>query len=370
MKIAKKAVRKAAEARKKAKAAKAKPEKQTPKGIKVEVVNDDALAIPGDVLALKYARKSYGVDAEVAKKFQNIGETFPTPKEGEAKLVVVEGLKGVSAKKILIVGTPGPWKFKYQAIRNWAGKAITVLFDERKIEAKHLVLTPHGAGFGLDPIKAFDSLLLGLMDSIIDKGKYPRTLERISIAVLGKEHKDFRGRLRGYLPGGFVGRGASAPDIPMPEDQEPDVFVVMPFSPREEMNALYRNILEGVRKAKINGRSVLVAGRADDDSETKADDLLRGILERIDAAKHVIVVLTPGSDGNMTNANVCFEAGYAYKEKKGQMIFVFRKGDCLKSIPSDLRGLKWVGYDKPEDLVDQIRKKLISRLRSAPPPRG
>ena len=87
------------------------------------VRHEDALAIKADVLALKHAQATYGVDATVAALFAKAGRPVQLPKVWGFRLD--RAPKGVSSRKVLFVGVPSLREFGYREIRTFARQVMT-----------------------------------------------------------------------------------------------------------------------------------------------------------------------------------------------------------------------------------------------------
>ena len=172
------------------------PETRT---IAVHVQQGDALKIRTDVLALKYAQSLHGVDAQAVDKLKSSGwkPTFPTP--WDARLV--EAGKGIAASKVLFVGVPPLREFSYREIRTFARKVLASLTGEAP-ETKHVSLTLHGPGYGLDEVEAFEAEVAGLIDAV-RSGDIPETLEKITFVEWGQGRAQRRKELlKELLPRG------------------------------------------------------------------------------------------------------------------------------------------------------------------------
>jgi hypothetical protein len=133
------------------------------KPITIEVVSDDALQFSADVLALKYAQDLYGVDALVNEKLTQAGRhvAFPPP----SGFRLEQSVAGIRAARLLFVGVPTLREFGYREIRDFGRKVLSSLAGKAP-ETRHLALTLHGAGYGLDEVEAFEAEVAGLLDAI------------------------------------------------------------------------------------------------------------------------------------------------------------------------------------------------------------
>ena len=344
MKTTKKAVRKAAESRKKT--------------IKVTVEPGNVLKAAGDVLALKYAQARHGADRGAAELFRAAGRTLPKPMEWEAAKLV-DSPKGITARQTLVVGTHHLWEyepeFRYQFgygdVRRLNEMFLSALVDH---PVKSVVTTPHGEGVDLDSIGVFESAIRGFQ-SAMKRGQFPHTLERVSIVTKNPEKRNIlRQRLDEILPNGVIEVGA--PITPTRLGRH-DVFVIMSF--HQELESLWSNIEDGVHKVKWGDGRPLSCVRLDHGVELMPGQLLPQILRSIGEAKFVIAVLTPAPREKLPRPNVAFEVGCA-REKLGggKVLLVADKKAKLREKFSDLAGEFWFEYDSPDKLADEIRRVL------------
>lgn len=157
------------------------------KGRKITVaieVDDDVLAFRADVPAVKYAQALYGVDTAAFSRIfagsGNVKHLLPSPRQ--CKLVESGGW--IKAGAVLFVGAESLRRFGYKEIREFAQRALARLGDLVP-ETRHLVLTVHGSGYGLDEAEAFESEITGLFDAIAG-GTFPNGLERITIVEIDR----------------------------------------------------------------------------------------------------------------------------------------------------------------------------------------
>ena len=147
--------------------------------VDISIVEGDALAIHADVLVLKYAQALYGVDELVVEKLDAAGEGIRErlPKPGGFRIIDAHGHLG--AKRVLFVGVVTLRAFGYEAIREFARRALVSLAGALPA-ASHVAFTLHGAGYGLDETEAFRSELAGLLDAI-ESGDGPQGLRQLTI---------------------------------------------------------------------------------------------------------------------------------------------------------------------------------------------
>lgn len=147
--------------------------------MKITIAQGNALNFTADVLALKYARHPYGVDAKVLKQFlaNGVNILHELPQIGGTFLMASNNL--ISSNSVFFVGLPALEKISYQDIRYFSQKVLSAL-ENSTPGIQHLCLTLHGPGFGLHIQTAFTEEINGLLDSL-QAARFPETLEQITI---------------------------------------------------------------------------------------------------------------------------------------------------------------------------------------------
>ena len=358
-------------------------------GFAVEVVQGDALQTPGDVLAVKYAPNSSGLDAHVRKGL-GLDASF-SPVLGEH--FIFDGAAISKADRILMVGTGSMLYFHYDQIRE-LGRDFLRILSFKRIKCEHLITTAQGvrSGIGLDESEAFRALLLGFADAY-ESREYPANLTRITIVERNQRraallqssldrflrpivlHAD---EIDDVLPGSIVERAPSAYAEALPRDmpsnevelkevvptprvrggpetfnsafrgpvataETPHVFVAMPFAEDYE-DQFYLAI-----QPCIQERGYLCE-RMDHDHFT--GDIIDRMLERIRTAKLVVALLDGG------NPNVFLEVGYAWGVDTSTVL-IAREGEPL---PFDIKTQRVLIYDKIHKLKDMLAGELDKLL--------
>src|SRR5437764_13049927 len=90
-------------------------------GVELEVVHGDALRYPSDLLVLKYAQQSYGVD-QAAVRVAGIGVSA-LPANGSSLLV--PDPRQLSPRNLLFLGVESLHTFGYGSIRKLARRAVS-----------------------------------------------------------------------------------------------------------------------------------------------------------------------------------------------------------------------------------------------------
>ena len=317
--------------------------------VAVAIAVDDVLAFRADVLAVKYAQALYGVDDAVFERIGsgsgNVKHLLPAPHQ--SKLVDSGGR--INCKAVLFVGVESLLWFGYKEIREFARRALATL-GELLPETRHLALTVHGPGFGLDEAEAFESEITGLSDAVA-AGALPSTLERITIVEIDRGRAArLRQTLSRLLPDGMLQpeRETARVDATVLQrlrstgaasTAKPHIFVAMPFD--EEMDDVFHYGIQGAAHA-----AGFLCERADISSFT--GDIVEWIKQRIATAALVI------ADLSTANANVYLEVGFAWGRDKPTLLLV----RDLAELKFDVKGHRCIVYKKIKDLEDSLRKEL------------
>lgn len=319
--------------------------------VKVSVKVADALTFEADILALKYARRLYGVDAAVcdvlSEVYKDIYDNLPDINQG--KLIESAGKLGVH--EVLFIGVGRLGEFRYQEIREFARRVLNFL-SVKASGVKHLCLTLHGMGYGLDESEAFESEIAGLVDAIRN-GEFPKYLEQITIVEYRTDRANrLRKILSNLLPKGTIVHDAEdflkevtevasekLRSVGYASGSKPYIFVAMPFA--EDMEDVFHYGIQGA----VNAEGFLCE-RADLSSFT--GDIMDWVKKRISESSLVIADLTHA------NPNVYLEVGYAWGCRKPTVLLV-QDTDHLKF---DVRGQRCLTYHKIKDLEDILRQEL------------
>ena len=322
-------------------------EERLPESIEVAVEVGDVLRFRCDVLVLKYAQEFYGADRAVSNALApERWESF-TPDVGD--YVITSSMDKLPSNKVLFVGTVPLHLFDYAQIRLFSRQSLSIL-SHAAPSTRHVAMTIHGVGFGLDETECFLAQLAGILDAIHEK-KYPRLLERISIVELDEARAArLRRRLSDYVQGGRIlvkandtastAQSRLLDDVGLGSRNKRLVFVAMPFS--EEFEDVY---VFGI-SAPVNAFGYL-SERVDLQSFT--GDILTRIKERIETAILVI------ADLSGANPNVYLEVGYAWGRQRPTLLLVKKDADQLKF---DVQGQKAIVYKSIKDLKQQLENFL------------
>lgn len=316
----------------------------------IEVQEGDVLEFPADVLALKYAQNLYGADLAVYERLsESSRETLPLPKVNGFKLLSTGGI--IVPESVLFVGVPPLRQFGYQQIREFGRKVLVSLAGQAPL-TKHLALTIHGPGYGLDEIEAFQSEVAGVLDAIATDD-YPADLSRISFVERNhgrsERLKDVLGEL---IPGGIIDLGGKRmldSFGEQPRDTlrtagyasagKPRVFVAMPFA--DSMDDLFHYGIQGA----VNAAGFLCE-RAD--LSSFVGDVMEWVKQRITRATLVI------ADLSTANPNVYLEVGYAWGCGRPTVLLVRDTAE----LKFDVRGQRCLTYKSIKHLEEILCKEL------------
>jgi hypothetical protein len=321
--------------------------------ITFEVEVGDVTTFGADVVALKFAQRFYGADGAVAAALGadagDIAESLS--RLGEYKLLPSRGRLG--AKHALFLNVGFLYDFGYEEIRWFAAEVLRALASAAP-STRHLAMTIHGVGYGLDEAEALRSQLAGCLDAF-DVGSYPAALERLTIVDRNPGRAQ---RLRIVLNDAIPGNAVALPETTEPQDyseaielspltsnvgresaSKPHVFVAMPFA--EEMEDVYHYGIQ----APVNAAGYLCERV---DLKPFTGDILDRIKSRIESASLVVADLTTA------NPNVFLEVGYAWGKGRPTILLV-RDPDKL---PFDVRGQRCLVYSKIRELEEALAEEL------------
>lgn len=313
--------------------------------ISVRVSQGNVLEFPTDVLVLKYAQSFHGADAAAAELFEEAGQPLqlPMPMRGTR---LVRSVRGIAARQVLFVGVPPLQKLDYGEIRDFARKALTALSEDAP-QCRHIALTIHGPGYGLDETEAFTSEVAGLVDAV-QAAEFPESLADITFV----ERNHGRARrlaqvLEDLLPEGQLRIGRHGPErtdasrerLSQAAEAKKHVFVAMPF--KEEMEDVYYYGIQSAVQA-----AGYLCERADLSAFT--GDVLDWVRSRIQSASFVVADLTEA------NPNVYLEVGYSWGIGVPTVLIVRDTAD----LKFDVRGQRCLVYKKIRDLEEKLNAEL------------
>ncbi len=320
------------------------------RGVELKVQQADALSYPSDLLVLKHAQASYGVDAKAV----SIAGVDVTALPAVGGSLVVRSSR-FAPRDLLFLGVEPIAAFDYRSIRNFSRRALA-LAEGRLPPVREISMTLHGPGFGLDEIEAFESEIAGVIDAL-DHGEYPKSLLAVSIVEQNESRcLRLRSALRSLLGGDETARGTArdneASSSPLPNridsvgyDSEArrHAFVAMPFAESFD-DVLYYGISPPVRAAG------LLCERIDQINFTGS--VIDRMKDRIASATIVVADLSDA------NANVYLEVGFAWGVKIPCVLICNRKTD----LKFDLRGERCLFYGSIMELEKSLSAELTALL--------
>lgn len=323
--------------------------------IRVSIENADALRYRADVLVLKYAQTLYGVDSAVYKKLSDAGPKPKLPKVGAHQ--AVDSKHALQVDRVLFLGVEPLAEFGYGEIREFGRRAMTALATYKQA-ARHVALTIHGPGYGLDETESFESELAGVVEAIA-QNDYPDDLQKVTFIERDRNRsKRLNAVLSRLLPSGSLNRTGKGPlrGLDQPAKQalrtaghgsasKPRVFVAMPFA--DDMSDVFHYGIQGA----VNSAGLL-AERSDLSSFT--GDVMEWVRSRISGANLVIADLTSA------NPNVYLEVGYAWGKSVPTVLLVKSSND----LKFDVRGQRCIVYSSIKDLEQKLANELTALART------
>jgi hypothetical protein len=318
----------------------------------IQVAYGDALQTDADVLVLKYAQSTYGVDELVVERLEEIDSSVRSalPKPGGFQLFETKGQ--LAARTVLFVGVVDLRLFEYDAIREFAHRALASL-AKSKPDVAHVAFTLHGAGYGLDESEAFRAELAGIIDAI-ESRNCPAALEAVTIVErsAGRARR-LQALLEDIQPVSAVsspapGRAPLSQLEPLrtagvQSQAKPHVFVAMPFAPEFDDHFHY-----GIQQA-VNTAGYLCE-RAD--LATFTGDVVVWVKQRIDSARLLV------ADLSTANPNVYLEVGYAWGKGIPTVLLTRDEAD----LKFDVKGQRCLVYSSIRKLEELLTQEL-ARLR-------
>lgn len=317
----------------------------------ISVEYSDIVDIVCDVVVLKFAQSFYGADKLVATKICDFPERDISPQAGQHILLPTRGR--IAAKQALFVGIPPLHQLDYGGIREFAKRSIQIVGNCMP-SAKHIAMTIHGPGNGLDETECFLAQIAGLTDAFRSETT-PLFLQQITIVEKNQgRSRRFEKILKEYLPTKTLSRpgfgDSMAPqsridDAGVHSSNKPHIFVAMPFS--EDMEETY---IFGIQRP-VNASGYLCERV---DMTTFTGDIITRIKTRIETASLVIADLTGA------NPNVYLEVGYAWGKNRPTLL-IAKKGDELKF---DVQSQRCLIYKSISDLGNKLLADLTSFSQS------
>ncbi len=318
------------------------------------------LEAQADAAVLKFARTFHGADKQVKDALTARGiseETLTVPVDRHA---VVDTRGAIRAEHALYIGTPRLGQFRYSEIRAFTVRALEILRDELP-KAKRVIMTLHGAGYGLDEGESAVAQFKGIVDAVREHRVAP-SLEEITIVEFQRKRAQrLQDHIDAYLKDSKFSRNESPWTYEIPrsdagrdsfaqllgstaEEPKPHAFVAMPF--REEYDDVFHYGIE----PPVH-RSGLLCERVDQSAFT--GDILDRIKASIDSARVVI------ADVSDASPNVYLEVGYAWGRGKPTILLANDEA----SLRFDIRNQRVLLYKRIRDLEEKLSRELEGFVR-------
>jgi len=313
--------------------------------VEIIISNTNITQIPADLLVMKHADGFYGADRLVA----SIIGFDAIVADGQAKFLRSRGL---AAPEVLFVGVGQLSEFRYEQIQEFGGRAVKLSRTHHN-PIRHLALTVHGPGYGLDPEQSFLSMVAG----IVAEWKRERSaLEKVTIAEISEKRCELLRQLLTGASDSFglkqaIGQTAAASvdlgslvasnviSFGARAEEKPRLFVAMPFA-NDFIDEFEIAFLDAAKASSF------ICERMD--LQSFAGDIVAEMKKRILGSYGVLALL------NDLNPNVFLEVGFALAHNK-PTILVAREGTKL---PFDIRGHRCISYRN----IVELRRALTSEI--------
>jgi TIR domain len=326
----------------------------------------DILETQADVVAFKHAGEFYGADYAAARRLLERGTPLDSLRVGEGESRVVDAGDALTGDLALFIGVGELDGLSYDGVRTFARRAVEISHGLGK---RHLAMTLHGAGIGLDERESFLAQVAGYLEAL-QHLEGPSTVGQITIVerqrgrveICGATLEEHLGeipnaRLDNHAPGEFTFRiGAGPPPLPGSAGDEPPQIDLLTRTPEEQPHIFvaYPFALEDHARygiAQPANEAGLLARLINDQAWT--GEILQRIKQQIEHSVLVVAVLTGG------NPNVCLEVGYAWGKGRPTVLVA----DDPEKVPFDLRGDRMITYESIHDLEQKFAAELAG-LRS------
>lgn len=342
----------------------------------VSVEYGDITTFNADVVAVKYAQDFYGADYEIASRLSSEGIPIDELRPPQGYYRFVQTKFSIRAPYVLFVGTPSLGKLDYREIRDFSRKVLTILANQAPT-TKHLAMTVHGPGFGLDEAEAFLAQFAGFIDAF-RSNQLPPQLRHISIV----EHNAKRvEKLRQILDSNIdnvynVTRVASPWNyrlVPETQTRKPVgemysssgiesagrdsetkqlIFVAMPFKEEFFPDLWTYGIERAIKSSDELQRYGFLCERADTTYFT--GDIMEQVKTRLQSSTVVVAELTD------SNPNVYLEVGYAWGIRKPTILLARHD----QKLMFDIRGHRCLKWRNIQDCERLLVQELVSLKRA------
>jgi hypothetical protein len=332
-------------------------------GAIIDVQAGVANEVQADVLMVKYAAGSSGLDKRVREDLKKAGYSNLIPNLGEA--MVFPAPIGYQCSYILIVASAGVHQLDYAALRD-LGRDMLVGLSLLENDPREVITTLHGVNTskGNDEVEAFRALLLGFADAF-EAGKVTRKLERITF-VEREPHRMqlMRDALKQFFPTNTrsersTDNGTVAPLVtgvnsfdepykrPVADDTTPHVFVAMPFD-----DAFDDHYYLAIRPAITDNGPLCI--RLDQKESVFTGDIMDQVKKRIQTSKLMIALLDDA------NPNVYLEVGYAWGVGIPTILVLHEE----QQAPFDVQGARLLMYKRMHLLKQQLAQEIQHLLKN------
>jgi hypothetical protein len=130
--------------------------------ISIRLEQGDILATEADAVAVQYPQRLYGLVERVVKIFAAADRSVLLPQKDAVRLL--EGVTGIAAPRILLVGVAPLGEYGYQDLQSFARRAIMDVAAIRGVS--HIALPAYGpSGYRLDDAKSFEVEIEGIAEA-------------------------------------------------------------------------------------------------------------------------------------------------------------------------------------------------------------
>jgi hypothetical protein len=315
-------------------------------GVDIRIEIADVLTRPTDLLVLKYAQDSYGVDAAAADALGISSLALPAP----GAQLCVDGGARVAARSVLFLGMPAIGEFDYRQVHEFGRRALAGAASVRPA-ITDMSVTLHGPGFGLDEREAFRAEVAGVAEGIWS-GQAPPMLRTVTFVERDPRRADRMGQaLAALVPAGRIRRPAPSRSEPAsrPTDlldpvgldsgDRPHALVAMPFD-ESFYDVFHYGITKAVNDAGYRCERI--------DRTAFTGDVVQRMRERIATADFVVADVTGA------NPNVYLEIGYAWGRDIPTVLVCRDSADLM----FDVRGQRCLKYGSIVDLERKLSGEL------------
>jgi len=320
--------------------------------IVLKVETGDITTFKADVIGLKYAQALFGADEAVVEVLGISEDELAGLLSRKGSNHLLSGRGKVSATSVLFINVGELFDFDYEQIRKFSADTLRILANKAP-NARHLAMTIHGVGYGLDETESFRAQIAGFFDAIEAK-QYPTSLKQITIVEFHPQRSQLlRFALQQAVPNGTItvskrdirssrnnlDRSVQIVTAGRESREKPHIFVAIP--PDEQMaDVFYYGILRPVNAAGYLCEKI--------DTQAFTGDIFERVKQRIETAALVIAELTGG------NSNVSLELGYALG--RGQSVILLAQNN--DKTPFDIRGQRCILYSSIRQLEESLTKAL------------